>query len=47
MLKPLDYKPSMYSVIETESFVLWLEGLKDRPTRIRLGRRLDKARHYG
>jgi putative addiction module killer protein len=34
----------MYSVIETEEFSEWLEKLKDRPTRIRLGRRLDKAR---
>jgi putative addiction module killer protein len=34
----------MYSVIETEEFSQWLEGLKDRPTRIRLARRLGKAR---
>jgi putative addiction module killer protein len=34
----------MYSVIETEAFSDWLAQLKDRATRIRLIRRLDKAR---
>lgn len=34
----------MYSVIETEAFAEWLVGLKDGPTRIRLGRRLNRAR---
>ena len=34
----------MFSVIETEEFTDWLTGLKDRPTRIRLARRLNKAR---
>ena len=34
----------MYSVIETEEFSEWLTKLKDRATRIRLSRRLDKAR---
>lgn len=34
----------MYSVIETEEFSEWLAKLKDRATRIRLSRRLDKAR---
>ncbi len=34
----------MYSVIETEEFSEWLARLKDRATRIRLSRRLDKAR---
>lgn len=34
----------MYSVIETEEFGEWLESLRDRPTRIRLARRLSKAR---
>jgi putative addiction module killer protein len=34
----------MYSVIETEKFSEWLDTLKDGATRIRLGRRLDKAR---
>ena len=35
---------SMYSVIETEAFGEWLESLRDRHTRIRLARRLGKAR---
>jgi putative addiction module killer protein len=34
----------MYSVIETEHFSEWLANLKDRETRIRLARRLGKAR---
>ncbi len=34
----------MYSVIETQEFSEWLAKLKDRATRIRLSRRLDKAR---
>ena len=34
----------MHSVIETEEFSEWLAGLKDMPTRIRLARRLNKAR---
>lgn len=34
----------MYSVIETEEFSQWLGALKERATRIRLARRLDKAR---
>lgn len=34
----------MYSVIETEEFTEWLTGLKDMATRIRLARRLNKAR---
>ena len=33
----------MYSVIETEEFIQWIEGLRDTPTRIRLRRRLGKA----
>lgn len=33
----------MYSVIETEHFVQWVDGLRDMPTRIRLRRRLGKA----
>lgn len=31
-------------MIETTEFSEWLEGLKDRTTRVRLTRRLDKAR---
>ncbi|MDQ3060004.1 MAG: type II toxin-antitoxin system RelE/ParE family toxin [Pseudomonadota bacterium] len=34
----------MYSIIETENFSEWLVSLKDRATRIRLARRLGKAR---
>jgi len=34
----------MYSVIETEEFSGWLAAVKDRGTRIRLNRRIDKAR---
>ena len=34
----------MFTVVETDEFSRWLGGLKDRPTRIRLARRLDKAR---
>jgi len=34
----------MYKVLETDNFLEWLGGLKDLSTRIRLVRRLDKAR---
>ena len=34
----------MYTVLETDEFSTWLGGLKDRATRIRLARRLNKAR---
>jgi len=34
----------MYSIIETENFSEWLSNLKDRETRIRMARRLGKAR---
>ena len=33
----------MYNVFETETFTHWVDGLRDRPTRIRLRRRLTKA----
>lgn len=33
----------MFTVIETEEFIQWIEGLRDTPTRIRLRRRLGKA----
>lgn len=33
----------MYSVLETEPFIRWMTGLRDRPTRVRLQRRLGKA----
>ena len=34
----------MYKVLETDDFLQWLSDLKDLPTRIRLARRLDRAR---
>lgn len=33
----------MYIIKRTEEFAAWLDGLKDRATRMRLARRLDKA----
>lgn len=33
----------MYKVKTTPQFDAWIEALKDRPTRIRLKKRLDKA----
>ena len=33
----------MYNVFETDTFERWVDGLRDRPTRIRLRRRLGKA----
>ncbi len=33
----------MYSIKRTDEFAGWLDGLKDRMTRIRLNRRLDRA----
>ena len=33
----------MYRIKCTGTFAAWLDGLKDRSTRIRLARRLDKA----
>jgi len=34
----------MYRILETDNFIEWFNSLKDLPTRIRLARRLDKAR---
>ena len=34
----------MYTVLETDEFSTWLGGLKEHATRIRLARRLNKAR---
>ena len=34
----------MYNVIETEAFAGWVDGLRDMPTRIRLRRRVNKAK---
>jgi putative addiction module killer protein len=33
----------MYSIKRTDEFVAWLDSLKDRVTRVRLTRRLDRA----
>lgn len=33
----------MFTVLETEAFIDWVNSLRDRPTRIRLRRRLGKA----
>jgi len=33
----------MYTVLETDAFIEWVNSLRDRPTRIRLRRRLGKA----
>ncbi|WP_457394718.1 type II toxin-antitoxin system RelE/ParE family toxin [Roseateles sp. P5_E1] len=33
----------MYQVLQTPEFSDWLQGLRDRATRIQLARRLDKA----
>ena len=33
----------MYSIKPLAEFTTWLDGLKDRVTRLRLARRLDKA----
>lgn len=33
----------MYTIKRTAEFAAWLDGLKDRMTRVRLNRRLDRA----
>ena len=33
----------MFTIKRTDEFAAWLDGLKDRMTRVRLARRLDKA----
>ncbi len=33
----------MYAIKRTDEFAAWLDGLKDRITRVRLTRRLDRA----
>ncbi|MEY4590120.1 MAG: hypothetical protein RL497_2196 [Pseudomonadota bacterium] len=33
----------MHTIQQTETFRLWLDGIKDNVTRIRLARRLDRA----
>ena len=42
---PIDYIFNMYTVKTLPEFDKWLNGLKDRITRLRLSRRLDKAQH--
>ena len=34
----------MYAILETENFSIWLNSLKDQTTRLRLLRRLNKAK---
>jgi len=33
----------MYTIKRTDEFAAWLDGLKDRVTRVRLTRRIDRA----
>lgn len=33
----------MYSIRQLPEFTAWLRGIKDKPTQIRLARRLDKV----
>lgn len=40
----MGYYSVMYSVLETESFAEWVDGIRDMPTRIRLRRRVNKAK---
>ncbi len=42
-LYPFDYTYHMFTVKTLPEFDAWLDGLKDRMTRLRLSRRLDKA----
>ncbi|MDF1615814.1 type II toxin-antitoxin system RelE/ParE family toxin, partial [Desulfurivibrio dismutans] len=43
ILYSFDYSCSMYSMKWTPDFERWINRLRDRPTRIRLLRRLEKA----
>lgn len=38
-----DYNSNMYTIKQTPEFESWLSRLRDRPTRFRLLRRLEKA----
>ena len=40
----IEYNHIMYQIETTEGFDAWINGLKDRLTRIRLRSRLDKAK---
>ena len=42
-LYSFDYSQSVYQIKRTEIFARWLDGLKDRTTKARLIRRLEKA----
>lgn len=33
----------MFTIKRTDAFAAWLDGLKDRATRVRLNRRIDRA----
>lgn len=33
----------MFTIKRTDGFAAWLDGIKDRQTRVRLNRRLDRA----
>lgn len=33
----------MFTIKRTDAFAAWLDGLKDRTTRVRLNRRVDRA----
>jgi putative addiction module killer protein len=41
----IEYNSTVYTIQRTEQFADWLDGLKDRVTRARLVRRLEKAQH--
>jgi putative component of toxin-antitoxin plasmid stabilization module len=42
----MGYNSFMFTVIETDEFSAWLEGLKDGMTRIRLARQVDPAARH-
>ena len=42
-LYPIDYNSSMLTIKRLPEFDAWLDGLRDRATRIRLARRLERA----
>ena len=44
-LWPVGYNGGMYTLELTPEFDAWLNGLKDRVAKLRLGRRLQRAQH--
>lgn len=42
-MSSIDYIMSMYTIKRMTEFDHWIDSLRDRPTRIRLFRRLEKA----